>query len=900
VVTAAPSRTLPSRALPSRACADPARLPPPGLPGLDPRWSRLVEAPDRTGARHTWHVLDTGPAEGAAGTLLCVHGNPTWSYLWRHLAAAAPPGWRVVAPDQLGMGYSDRLDAPRTFAQRVDDLADLTDALSLSGPVVTVGHDWGGAVSLGWALAHRRLLRGVVLGNTAVALGHRDAGPALIRLAALPALRDTACVRTPTFVRATTALSRPALSRDVRDAFAAPYGSAARRRAVGDFVADIPFHTDHPSAVAVADVAEGVRTLDVPALLLWGPRDPVFGERYLADLRERLPRAVLHRYERASHLVTEDAPASATAIAQWVADLDAPPRTPGPPAPPPDAGDRLWSALTARAGDTSPAVVEVGGATVDWATLARRVEDTAAGLVAAGLRPGDRVGLLVPPSVDLTVALYAVWRAGGVVVVADKGLGLAGMRRALRSAAVDHVVGSAEGLLAARVMGLPGGRLAVDGIPGRVRRALGAPHDLSSLAALGRAAPRPAGPDPDADCAVVFTSGATGPAKGVVYRQRQVLAQLDLLRRAFGITADDRFVAAFAPFALLGPALGIATAVPAIDVTAPQTLTAPLLADAVEAVGATLVFAAPAALRGVARTADEVSPERRDRLRSVRLLMSAGAPVPAALLREVRAVLPEADPHTPYGMTEALPVTDVSLDQIEQAGPGNGVCVGEPLPGVDLALSPLSPTGAADGPLTIEPGATGEVVVRGPHVKDRYDALWATERAGSRDPGWHRTGDVGHLDDAGRLWVEGRLVHVVTTAAGPVTPVGVEQRVEGVDGVRAAAVVGVGPVGAQVTVVVVVHVPGGRHERQGAGGRRARRSPAPGRRAGMPLRPADLALTDEVRAVAGTPVAAVLTAPALPVDIRHASKVDRQRVARDAAATLAGTTRRGRRRESSR
>ncbi|HYN30107.1 MAG TPA: alpha/beta fold hydrolase [Dermatophilaceae bacterium] len=899
-------------ASPSRPSgADSARLPPAGLPGLDPRWSRLVEVPDRTGHRHTWHLLDThagtsGVDPGPVGTLLCVHGNPTWSYLWRHLLAAAPPGWRVVAPDQLGMGWSDRLEAPRTFAERVEDLGDLTTALALTGPVVTVGHDWGGAISLGWALAHRDVLRGVVLGNTAVALGADDAGPAVIRLASLPALRDTACVRTPTFVRATTALSRPALPRAVRDAFAAPYRTAARRRAVGSFVADIPFRPDHPSAEAVAEVAEGVRGLDVPALLFWGPRDPVFGERYLADLRQRLPQADLHRYERASHLVTEDAPASAAAVARWVADLDGPvaqsPPAPTVSAPAPASAPaapaaRLWSALAARAHETSPAVVEVGGATVDWATLARRVDDTAAGLVASGLRSGDRVGLLVPPSVDLTVALYAVWRAGGVVVVADKGLGLAGMRRALRSAAVQHVVGSAEGLAAARVMGLPGRPVAATGIPDRVRRALGAEHDLASLEALGRTADRAAEPSVDADCAVVFTSGATGPAKGVVYRQRQVLAQLDLLRRAFGITAEDRFVAAFAPFALLGPALGIGSAVPAIDVTAPQTLTAPLLADAVEAIGATIVFAAPAALRRVAATAEEVPPSRREGLRGVRLLISAGAPVPAALLRQVREVLPDADPHTPYGMTEALPVTDVSLAQVEEAGPGDGICVGWPLPGVDVALSPLTGSGEADGALTDQPGVTGEVAVRAPHVKDRYDALWATERASSRDPGWHRTGDVGHLDDAGRLWVEGRLVHVVTTPAGPVTPVGVEQRVEALGEVHAAAAVGVGPPGTQAVVVVVVpetraHRRAHRRRRPGSGrpgSGRPGRGHAPGRPPTM--EPADLGLVDAVRAVAGVEVAAVLTTPALPVDIRHASKVDRQEVARRAARTLAGSSR---------
>src|SRR4051794_18885872 len=477
------------------------------LPGLDPAWSRLVTVADADGAKHTWHVLDNG-VRNPTGTLLCVHGNPTWSYLWRRLLGAAPPGWRVVAPDQLGMGWSDRLPGPRSLQQRIADLGDLTAALGVTGPVVTVGHDWGGVISLGWALEHRKDLRGVILANTAVAMPDGDLGPALIRLASARGVRAAVTVGTPVFVRATTALSRPALPAGVRRAFAAPYRSAGRRRSVGDFVADIPFSAGHPSRPVQEAIAEGIRTLDVPALLLWGPRDPVFRERYLADLRGRLPQARLHRFEGASHLLPEDAPEYAVAIARWVGDLDpsdAPTDPPG--AAPQDAPvRRLWSALEERSDDDAPAVVEVGGATVSWRELARRVADLAAGLAASGVRPGDRVALLVEPSADLTASVYALWRAGAVVVVADKGLGLAGMRRALRSAAVDHVVGSPAGLAAARLMGLPGSRLAT-GRQGRSALRVLRADTLEQLEALGRAAPPPAECPVDADCAVLFTSG---------------------------------------------------------------------------------------------------------------------------------------------------------------------------------------------------------------------------------------------------------------------------------------------------------------------------------------------------------------------------------------------------------
>ena len=251
--------------------------------------------------------------------MLCLHGNPTWSYLWRRFLAAAPPGWRVIAPDQLGMGWSERLDRPRTLAERIDDLGRLTDALEVTGPVVAVAHDWGGPVLLGWAERHRELLAGIVLTNTGVTLPADTAPPGLITLARSGPLLETVCARTPAFVRATTALSRPALPRPIRDAFASPYALAVRRRAVRDFVADIPLESAHPSRATLDAVVDGLAALaDLPALLVWGPRDPVFSIRYLHDLRRRLPRADVQLYPKASHLVAEDAPQAATDVWDWV------------------------------------------------------------------------------------------------------------------------------------------------------------------------------------------------------------------------------------------------------------------------------------------------------------------------------------------------------------------------------------------------------------------------------------------------------------------------------------------------------------------------------------------------------------------------------------------------------
>lgn len=904
-------------------------LPPPSLPGLDPAWSRTVETVGPDGRRRRWHVLDSEPdAPAQRPTLLCLHGNPTWSYLWRRMFAAAPPGWRVVAPDQLGMGYSDRLsDSLATgsrLADRVRELGELTAAMNLTGPVVTVAHDWGGIISLGWALEHRDQVEAVVLTNTAVHQPEDSRPPVLIRLAHLRALRDLLCVRTPVFLRSATALSWPPLESGVRAAFAAPYRGAGRRASIGNFVADIPFGAEDPSHPALEAITSGITGWDVPALLLWGPRDPVFGEQYLRDLRGRLPRADLHRYAGASHLLPEDAPRYAEDVANWVRELDigwwtaaAQVRAGEEPAGEEPAAEEPaaergtgagaaaerelvppWQALTDRAASTpdETAIAEVGGARISWAELDRRVRQAAAALRAGGVAPGQRLALLIPPSIELTVAVYAGWRVGAVLVVADKGLGLRGMGRALRGASLDHVLGTTQGLAASAAMRLPGTRWLVGSAPPAGLRLLRARTDLVASSQERRPVtvllPSVSG---EAEAAVVFTSGATGPAKGVLYLHRQLREQLDVVRRTYRLTDQDRIVAGFAPFALLGPALGVGSAVPATDVTKPHTLTAAALADAVLAIGASVVFASPAALRTVAGTATALSPDQRAALGRVRLLMSAGAPVPVELLEQLATLLPAAQAHTPYGMTEVLPVTDVSLPELVAAGPGDGVCVGHPVVGVEVEISALDALGRDVGKLSAEPDVVGEICVRAAHCKQRYDALWATERASSRDAGWHRTGDVGHLDGEGRLWVQGRLQHVITTPEGLLTPVGLEQRIVAGAPVSAAAVVGVGPAGTQQAVAVVV----ARQPSERFGRRGSQRLPRPlrdrlaavpgarfpGRRRG-PV--AGLELSDAVRSAVDVPVAAVLVADRLPVDIRHASKVDRTALAGWAERVLAG------------
>lgn len=845
------------------------------LDGWDASWSLFVDAPDHRGVTRRWHLLDTGATADTRLTVLAVHGNPTWSYTWRHLAAAVPDDVRVIAPDQLEMGFSERSGELRRLGDRIADLLALTDELELSGDVVVVAHDWGGPVSLGW-LQHVHAdhdgldIVGLVLTNTAVHQPAESSAPTLIRNARRPLWLGQVTVETSAFLRGMLELSNPRTPAEIRRGYLAPYDTPDRRKAIGEFVADIPLEADHPSAAALDAVAAGLAGLgDVPTLLVWGAGDRVFSDIYLHDLEARLPHADVHRHPKAGHLVSEDTDV-ASIVVDWLQTLGAD-ETPPPLSAPVD----LTAALRDPAIADRIAIHEMSadGRSVTFGELDELVQRTAEGLFGTGgVQVGDRVAVMIPPGVDLAIALYACWRMGAVPVLIDGGLGPAQMGAAMKVAHPNHLIGIRRALAAARTLRWPGRRIAVEPTHRVARRLLGVEHDLASLQDAP-SVPLPA-VDPDAEAAVVFTSGATGPSKGVRYSAARIDTQIRTLVEQYNISADDSLVAAFAPFALYGPAMGIPSTVPDMDVSSPGTLTAATLLDAVEAVDASLVFASPAAILSVLETLDELGARDRTALDHVRLLLSAGAPVPGHVLRAaVDRLVPNAAVHTPYGMTECLPVADIDLVSLESLGPDAlhhlGVCVGMPVDSVELLIDPLDELGVPTGLPTSEPGLLGEVRVRAAHQRLDYDRLWHTTHLASPADGTHATGDIGTIDADGRLWIGGRTGHVIRTATGPVAPTPIERAVDMLDGIRRSAAVGVGPAGAQVVVVIAETSDAGRRPCQSS-----------------------LDRIDRIRAAVaeatGLDVAACLEVPSLPVDRRHNSKIDRTHLADWATGVLEG------------
>ena len=814
--------------------------------GLDPSWSHTIDVPSHDEQIHRWHYLDRPGLDNDAPTVLCLHGNPTWSYLWSRLFNELDEKFRIVAPDHISMGFSDQI-GPRRYRDRVADINDFVQALDVKGPIWLIAQDWGGAIAMGYAVAHSERIAGLVLSNTGIAVPSGRKAPRLIQISASGGLHRTITRNTSLFVRGTAYLPGAGLSQQQRKGLVAPYVNRNQRDGIAGFVADVPFNELHESFGDIAEVAAQLPNLKVPVRLWWGAKDPVFNDDFADDLMKRFTDVQIQRVANSGHLAVLE-----TSMAAFVEKAISQTRSVEPEENGAEgSSETLWSRIMSPSRKDTLAIHDgADQSSVTFNELDSRVATFAQALVQLGVEAGERVAVLVPPSIDLIALVYACWRIGAVTVIADRGLGISGLGRAVKSSRVQHVVGIRSAVVAARTLRWAPRASLID------LKSLQNSTQLEGLKQLDRPEPK------DGDlAAILFTSGATGPAKGVRYTHSQLGAQRDILQKVYNISDTDSFVAAFAPFALFGPALGITTGLADMDVTSPATLTAKALDEACRETKATMVFASPAALANVLKTAST----NLSSLKQVRLVMSAGAPVPIDTLRQLNQLCPNAEMHTPYGMTEVLPVADLSLQQREAVGDGLGVCVGKAVNGCHIKVV------AIDGGTTNLPsGVCGEVVVNSPWMSLGYNRLWLTQQnARFENDGviWHRTGDVGHLDGDENLWIEGRVVHMIHASHGSITPVPLEVACEKISGVKRAAAVGIGDKGAQ-QLVIVLETDLAKED----------------------IAPAHLAI--QVReALADVDVVAIWVTKKLPVDIRHNSKIDRTALAQKMQKVLSGRSR---------
>ncbi|OUW17506.1 MAG: alpha/beta hydrolase [Opitutales bacterium TMED158] len=270
--------------------------------------------------------------EGEGHPVVMVHGNPTWSFFYREVVKALSSEFRCIVPDHIGCGLSEK---PRkgyayTLAQRIEDLGELIDGLGLERFDLIV-HDWGGTIGIGMALKRLAKLRRLAILNTAAFVDSRI--PKRISLCRFPALGKLIVQGFNGFAgpAATMAVAKKPLSSAAKRGFLWPYRSWSDRKAVYQFVKDIPMHVTHPSFPQLLEVENGLLKLrDIPVALFWGGKDFCFNDHFMNRWKRFIPQATLIRYPDAGHYLLEDEGEKiCEAIEQFVSyDEDGIPDTP--------------------------------------------------------------------------------------------------------------------------------------------------------------------------------------------------------------------------------------------------------------------------------------------------------------------------------------------------------------------------------------------------------------------------------------------------------------------------------------------------------------------------------------------------------------------------------------------
>ncbi len=457
---------------------------------------------------------------------------------------------------------------------------------------------------------------------------------------------------------------------------------------------------------------------------------------------------------------------------------------------------------------------KAGWQATSYAELEALSNQIANGLSDLGVVKGMRACLFVKPGRELIALTYALFKLGAVPVLADPGMGRERLLSAVERMAPEVFIGIplAHAIRVVFKSAFRSVRIHVT-----VGRKLG--WGGASLKGLiqGQSTEFEVEPTLSSDlAAVLFTSGSTGPPKGVEYTHGMFHAQVRALDAIYDFRPGEVDVACFPLFALFDIAFGMTSVFPNMDASRPAQCDPDEIVRAIEEHAATTSFGSPAIWR---RVLPRCHAQGR-KLPTLRRLLMAGAPVPPDLIQTAHAVLSmEADVFTPYGATEALPVASIAGREVTPAllGPmrnGAGTCVGAPAPGIEIRLIRISeePIATWSESLAVGLGEVGEVCVRGPVVTRCYaNEPGHTERAKIRHGDgtlWHRMGDVGRIDGEGRLWFLGRVSHRIETESGTRMPVPVENVFNQHPRVARTALVGIGPRGREVPLLCVEAIPG--------------------------------------------------------------------------------------------
>jgi len=558
------------------------------------------------------------------------------------------------------------------------------------------------------------------------------------------------------------------------------------------------------------------------------------------------------------------------------------------------------------------------------------VDSYAHGLVQRGVAQGDRTLLLVKPGVDLIAVTFALLKVGAVPILIDPGMGRAAFLQCVRESEPTTFIGLPIAHALRRLFPQPFKMVQHHIIVSELKlmRGLG-DIMLSELARPQDGAFTAVATTEASEAAITFTSGSTGIPKGVIYTHGMFRAQIEIFRTQVGIKEGEIDLPGLYIFALFNPALGVTTVLPDMDARKSASVNPAYLVEAIQTHGVTTSFGSPTIWKRVLAYCQA----HHITLPSLKRVFMAGIPVPPQLVKDFLPLMNDGEVYTPYGATEALPLTMMSGQELgalptiltsppspqpsprgrgsqinsplplgEGRGEGNlplplgegrgegylplplgegrgegylalgghyGVCVGRTLEGITIRVIRLSDYAIEkwNDSLELPLGQVGEIVVKGSVVTHEYlHRPYETTKAKIKEADgtlWHRMGDMGFLDEAGRLWFCGRKAHRVETAQGLMLPIPCEAIFNQHHLVNRTALVGLGARGQQRPVLIVEPIAGHTPTLTNIAGRRLK--------AELLELGAEYAHTQAIQEI--------LFYPRFPVDVRHNAKIQQETLA---------------------
>jgi len=431
------------------------------------------------------------------------------------------------------------------------------------------------------------------------------------------------------------------------------------------------------------------------------------------------------------------------------------------------------------------------------------------GLERIGITRGTRTILMITPGMEFFITIFAMFKVGAVPVVVDPGMGINRMLQCLQKSRPKAFIGIEKAHLLRTLK--PGFFKTVKHWVTVGRKWFWNGHTINQLMADTNGAYPLARTTGDEMAAILFTTGSTGPAKGVVYTHGNFDAQIKQIQDHFQIGPDEIDLPTFPLFALFDPALGMTAVIPDMDPTKPAMVNPLKIIEAIENHGVTNMFASPALLNRVGK----YGKENLIKLPCLRRVVSAGAPVSPANIEQFSSMLSDAAQiHTPYGATEAVPIISIESREIlsetkKLSEQGFGMCIGRPIGNTQVNLIEIS-----DDPITqiqnapvVPENQVGEITVRGELVTENYynnrEADLLAKIPDSDGGVWHRMGDLGWRDSKGRIWFCGRKNHRVITDRETLFTIPVEAIFNNHEKVFRSALTGVGPKTRQIPVIFI-------------------------------------------------------------------------------------------------